>query len=350
MKDTGKILSIVIPTYNRADMMLFTLSLFEDQIKRNADKVELIVCNNASSDNTERVLVEYHLQHPFFRVVNYIDYVDVGYSIVRSIENAIGKYFIIYGDDDIPAPYMVDFLLSSFERHPEIGYLCFNRLRGETCEGANGIKQIFLAGAQTIDSYETYYQTIKDFANNHQNEVGFMSVNAVLREAWLSRYKDVFPNNNIGYEFIVPYLYCVREYPVLYLQYPLCIHRDNIHQWRAKGYIYTYLGRPRAIEKQGELGIVDDWKKLYQVYQNRYNNNSFIRALLTIRDIDDQCMTYADEMCTFQADPVRILAIQRLLKSQGVKFSLYKLYYEFKIDGIRHFFTSKLKSILKKWK
>ena len=45
-----KLLSILIPTYNRAEVLKFTLSFFESQIIRNSDVVELIVCDNNSDD------------------------------------------------------------------------------------------------------------------------------------------------------------------------------------------------------------------------------------------------------------------------------------------------------------
>ena len=332
----NKVLSIVIPTYNRADMLLYTLSFFKEQIVRNQDKVELIVCNNASIDCTKDTLTQYHNKSAFFEIVTYTEHVEVGQSIVRSIENAKGKYFLVYGDDDIPAPYMVDTILNSLESHPEIGYLCFNRLRGMTCEDDKGIEKIFLAGKQKIESYETYYNNITDFANNHQGEVGFLSVNIVLREAWETRYEDVFPNNHLGYEFIVPYLYSAQNYPVLYIQYPLCIHRDANHSWNQKAYLYTYLGRPRAIAEQGRLGIVDNWKQLYQIYQSRYDDKSLIRAILAIMEIDNRYPEYADEMISYQSSKSRQQIIKNLLKSKGVKKKFYKVYYRVKLNGIKY--------------
>ena len=336
MEKSDKILSIIIPTYNRAEMLLYTLSFFKEQIQRNQDKVELIVCNNVSTDNTKTILEEYYAQHPFFNIVNYTEHVDVGSSIVRSIENATGKYFLVYGDDDIPAPFMVDYLINLFEKYPEIGYLCFNRLRGNTISETNGISGLFLAGKQTIDNIDTYYSSIKDFVNEHQNEVGFISVNAVLREAWSARYKDVYPNNHVGYEFIVPYLYSVQGYPALYVQYPLCVHRDNIHNWKSKAFLYTYLGRPRSIAKQGELGIVDNWKEQFQVYQNRYSDKQFVDAMFSIVSIDKKCADYADEMCSYQQSNFRKKAIQRIFRGTGLKFKLIRLYYKMRLDGFSY--------------
>ena len=73
MEKSDKILSIIIPTYNRAEMLLYTLSFFKEQILRNQDKVELIVCDNASTDCTKETLFQYHNASVFFKIVTYTE-------------------------------------------------------------------------------------------------------------------------------------------------------------------------------------------------------------------------------------------------------------------------------------
>lgn len=51
-----KILSIVLPTYNRAKFLPRTLSAFQEQMERNRDKVSFLVCDNASTDGSEEIL------------------------------------------------------------------------------------------------------------------------------------------------------------------------------------------------------------------------------------------------------------------------------------------------------
>lgn len=52
----SKLLSIAIPTLNRADILKFTIENFIDQIAINSEKVELVVCSNACNDNTSDVM------------------------------------------------------------------------------------------------------------------------------------------------------------------------------------------------------------------------------------------------------------------------------------------------------
>ena len=53
-----KLLSIAIPTLNRADILKFTIENFIDQIAINSEKVELVVCSNACNDNTSDVALQ----------------------------------------------------------------------------------------------------------------------------------------------------------------------------------------------------------------------------------------------------------------------------------------------------
>ncbi|RZK38834.1 MAG: glycosyltransferase, partial [Hymenobacter sp.] len=53
------LLSIAIPTYNRADLLSKTLESVYQQISSVADRVEVIVSNNASTDHTQQVVEAY---------------------------------------------------------------------------------------------------------------------------------------------------------------------------------------------------------------------------------------------------------------------------------------------------
>ena len=54
-----KLLSIAIPTYNRAHYLDLCLSQICKQLPGNEQDIELIVSDNASPDNTEEVVKKY---------------------------------------------------------------------------------------------------------------------------------------------------------------------------------------------------------------------------------------------------------------------------------------------------
>ena len=44
-----KLISIVLPTFNRKEYLKLTLDCFLDQVNRNANDISFCVCNNAST-------------------------------------------------------------------------------------------------------------------------------------------------------------------------------------------------------------------------------------------------------------------------------------------------------------
>lgn len=89
--------SIIIPTYNRAHLILKTLRSVFDQSFTN---YEIIVIDNASTDNTKQVLAELIQQNK----IRFIEH-DKNYERSRSrntgMENAYGKYVTFLDSDDL---------------------------------------------------------------------------------------------------------------------------------------------------------------------------------------------------------------------------------------------------------
>lgn len=328
-----KLLSILIPTYNRADVISYTISLFEEQVKRNIDECELIVCDNASQDSTENVLKKFEKEHPFFKFVEYSEHVEVGDSITRSIENANAKFFIVFGDDDLPAPFMIDTILYELKKYPDIGMLVFNRLAGSSSLYSSGVEGVHVESSSILNSYEEYYPNFKQFANLYNIPAGFISVDVVRLESWRKYYRDVYPNNHEGWNYMVPYLYSVREYPALYLQYPLCTRRTPAktgngghHQWENKWGMIIFVAKGRVLSSLAKYDIIDDWK---QIYQNYIGDLQTMFYKLTSMTNAQNLAPYIDELCSYQKDNKRIRMLKRLvLSTNGVTFLLWKQYYK----------------------
>ena len=91
----SKILSIIIPTYNRAYFLDQNLKKI-GYLKRKFD-FDLIVCNNSSSDSTERIINKWQTKYDFKLVsqvenVGYDRNVASGYSVVET------DYCMLLGD------------------------------------------------------------------------------------------------------------------------------------------------------------------------------------------------------------------------------------------------------------
>lgn len=349
-----KLLSIIIPTFNRAQILKSTLLMFKEQVLRNNSQVELIVCDNASTDDTDSIMSQFVIDEPFFSYKHYTEHLAFGGdSFVRSIENAAGHFCMVYGDDDIPMPYLVDYLLDCIRKYPDVGYICFNRLRGNSSEDSFGIENIQVAGTDVISEGVEEYADVCDFAELHQNEVGFISVNIIRTDLWNMRYKDVYPNDCRGYEFILPYLYSGKGHRCIYIQSPLCVQRlpsrikKNVAQtWGDKLLLYFYLGRPRAIFAQEQYGIVKDAKRLFQAYEKQFGINFLFQHLINMTNISTEVIECVDEMTSYLSDKREIKMIERLLSTNSLKRKLYRLAYGVQFIRIGQFFN-KVKRLLK---
>lgn len=99
-----KLLTIGIPTYNRALYLKNTIEFFIGEICKNdlQDKVEIVVSNNNSIDNTSFILEEYNKKYrDFFKGITYDSNVSFGKNLDRVFLNAQGMYVFCCSDDDI---------------------------------------------------------------------------------------------------------------------------------------------------------------------------------------------------------------------------------------------------------
>lgn len=346
--ENKKILSVVIPTYNRAEILLYTLSLFEEQIQRNRDEAELIVCDNASIDNTVELIDSYAENHPFVHFIKYPEHADVGDSITRSIENASGKFFIVFGDDDLPAPFMVDMLLCELKKHPDVGMLVFNRMGADATENINLLESLYVEGTSVICKYEEYYVNIKEFANRYINQAGFISNDVIKTEAWLNNYKKYYPNNHMGWNYMVPYFYSARNYSAIYYQFPLCIRRrparngnNGKHAWNDKWGIYIFIGKARLLAAMESIGLLDNWREVFQDYIG--DEKELYKKLCRATSSNTTLVPYIDELCASQIDKNRIKMIKRLVLGSTHTKMFWSEYYKRVLFGLFPKFIRRVK-------
>jgi len=95
-------LSICIPTYNRAPLLRQALDSIIPQV---ADReAEVVVVDNASSDDTPALVREYMQNHACVRYVRQQENVGFDRNIITCIEQARGRYISLFSDDDIALP------------------------------------------------------------------------------------------------------------------------------------------------------------------------------------------------------------------------------------------------------
>lgn len=123
------LLTLAIPTYNRAERLRETLLEFVAQIKRAAlTDVEIVVSDNCSTDATPEVVASISTTHPDICVRYFRNASNLGFdgNVNALFGRAEGRYVWTFSDDDHPTqdalPYVVSLLRQRDIRFAFVNY------------------------------------------------------------------------------------------------------------------------------------------------------------------------------------------------------------------------------------
>ncbi len=110
------LVSVIIPTYNRANYLVESLESVLAQTYRN---LEVIVVNDGSTDETKTKL------EPFLGRISYSEKSNGGKSSALNLglKHVSGNYVWVFDDDDVALPELVESHISVFELQPEVGFV-----------------------------------------------------------------------------------------------------------------------------------------------------------------------------------------------------------------------------------
>lgn len=121
-----KLLTIAIPTYNRAKYLEELLNSIYIQIEPYKDKIELIVSDNASVDNTETIVKNYISKGLDILYIKNNENIGPDMNFIQCFKIAKGNYFHLCGDDDIFTDLAFNKIFRIFENKREYGLIYLN--------------------------------------------------------------------------------------------------------------------------------------------------------------------------------------------------------------------------------
>jgi len=111
-------ISVVVCTYNRSELLSKCLrSLVQQSL--NKDLYEVIVADNNSTDDTQKILQEFILKEPNFRSCHE-DRKGANHARNAGCRIARGEYIAFIDDDAVAYPDWLSNILEFIERHPEV--------------------------------------------------------------------------------------------------------------------------------------------------------------------------------------------------------------------------------------
>lgn len=105
------LLTIAIPTYNRASLLDLCLGRILDQVQPYMEEVEVLVSNNAATDHTPEIAAGYQQRYPNLRYSENEQNGGPDFNIARCFELATAKYVWVFSDDDLLLPNALSRLL-----------------------------------------------------------------------------------------------------------------------------------------------------------------------------------------------------------------------------------------------
>ncbi len=124
-----KLLTIAIPTYNRAEMIDKQLAWLASEIKGYELDCEIIIFDNCSTDNTEQVIRKWQLTLSNTVSFNcHRNQKNIGGmpNIIACMQAATGKYLWTLGDDDPIQPGTLSYIIGKLRQHPSLTLMLLN--------------------------------------------------------------------------------------------------------------------------------------------------------------------------------------------------------------------------------
>lgn len=177
MSTDRPLLSIAVPTFNRARFLHELLTELCPQLL-NQPEVELLVADNASTDDTHKVIAEFQQIGLIFRYLRNETNIGSDANFLQCFDQSRGKYVWLIGDDDIVLPKAVSTLISLLrESEYSLVYLCPYSFRTD-----------FRAEFKD-DKFRRFAQRIPNgvpFIRKVGTSIAFISAMIVNKNAWQS--------------------------------------------------------------------------------------------------------------------------------------------------------------------
>jgi len=231
--------SVIIPTFNRAEMVCGAINSILNQTLKD---FEIIVVDNCSIDNTESVIKSYNDKRiRYFRHQNNgILAVNMNYGM----KQARGEYIAFCDDDDIWMPDKLEKQLAEFEKDDKIALVCTNGIAfDETGETGLAAKSHLHDGDFTLKSLIRINLIISSsilVKKSVIDEVGMMDEEP-----------EIFGAEEYGL-----WIRIAKKYKIKYIDLPLMKYRTHPGAYRNKGtrdivakeYIYRKLLKEKIID------------------------------------------------------------------------------------------------------
>lgn len=290
------LLTIAIPTRNRAGYLRRNLDQLATQLAKVNHPVELLISDNCSTDETPAVIANFIEMGVPIRYIRNTENIGSDCNIAKCFNEAGGRYVLILGDDDLLVDGALPWLANSLVRQ-EFGVLCmrpygFDDDFRKEYPGGSGKEIVFENGGQFLARIGPLVTLIsaciinkellrkidaRDFCGDNLVQVHLVirAALAVKQSLFVNRYLIAYQRNNSGgYDFFQVFAERLGRILDQYLDMGLTSSAKQAFETRMLlGYYPFYLLRQR-------LAQTGDDESAYAILKTRFGDRWLFRLLL----------------------------------------------------------------------
>lgn len=174
-------LSITIPTYNRSALLRQLMNRIVAEVPpARAGDVEVVISDNASTDDTAAMVEEYRQSLPRLVLVRQVENLGYDRNMLAAVAAASGDYCWLMGDDDLPEPGAIERILTILDEQGDLCGITLDRV-GRSFDLSRPLPEdplghipetVELHGAAQVFEATAYY-------------LGFISAQVLHRRTWM---------------------------------------------------------------------------------------------------------------------------------------------------------------------
>ena len=272
-----KILSIVIPTYNRVNFLKTNVELLINQIKtaKLENIVEVIISNDASKDETADFINHINKSYDFLRGFNHIKNKGFSKNVEFLISKSVGEYVLICGDDDLIIDKAITRILDKIKKKKP-NFILINTSNIISIDDANKNIRTVSENRLNIDKdifVEDFKKDSKilDSARNWLYLTNFITANVFKKDIFISKEIDArkFVRKENAYAFQAPIIIGIATLGrFLIISDCLVLHRKTEPNWTAdyQGIFVIDILDSTEISKLIKNYIPNEYKKYKKLY------------------------------------------------------------------------------------
>lgn len=210
-------LSICIPSYNRAR---FLPDLLKSIVLEYDEGVEIVICDNGSTDETEEVALSWQENYPRIVYERFEKNVGPDRCFLRSVEMAQGTYAWLMGDDDILEPGALQRVLNELKKCPELQGITVNRIAYDFYLQKKWMEKDALKRSEDI-----FFSNSKTCLESLFTLFGFLSAQIIKRESWLSVAREETNLSSYYNAYVLVYIIgrMIQKNPCWYFIHTPCV-------------------------------------------------------------------------------------------------------------------------------